>query len=307
MDSQPQPTSTPPTKTGGNPAVIIIVIIAAVLVLGVGGYLAWKYYFKAKTAKVSNPTTTDVTTKNTAAKLSLKTLEETFKYPQGTVTSTDHSKTYGAASVLSIETPDKVQTVYDYYLNLATQKALTVSKKSLETDASKASVTLQGKDYYVEVDFYQYENTDISISIYGDSITDDTANTTAATTTGKTTTPTTTTPTPATTTTNTAKTGTTPTNSYIISDSNTRIISESELTSLTPWQLKVARNEIYARHGRAFVHKDLQCYFATQSWYKIDPNFTESMLSTIENKNVATIQAYEQKINSPLQNKDSGC
>lgn len=94
---------------------------------------------------------------------------------------------------------------------------------------------------------------------------------------------------------------------YIIADSDTRLISVSELYSLTPWQLKVARNEIYARHGRAFVHKDLQCYFAKKSWYTTDPNYTETSLSNIENKNVATILNYEQATNSPLLSTDSGC
>jgi len=94
---------------------------------------------------------------------------------------------------------------------------------------------------------------------------------------------------------------------YVISDSDTRLITEAEIRNLTPWQLKVARNEIYARHGRPFVHKDLQCYFATKSWYKVDEGFTESSLSVIENKNIATIKAYEEKINSPMLAKDTGC
>lgn len=104
-----------------------------------------------------------------------------------------------------------------------------------------------------------------------------------------------------------AKTGTMPTNGYVISDSNSRVISESELSNLTPWQLKVARNEIYARHGRAFVHKDLSCYFANQSWYSVNPNFSSSQLSTTENKNIATILNYEKKTSSPCLAKDSGC
>ncbi len=94
---------------------------------------------------------------------------------------------------------------------------------------------------------------------------------------------------------------------YVISDSDTRVIKEAEIRDFTPWQLKVARNEIYARHGRPFVHKDLQCYFATKSWYHADESFTESVLSTTENKNIATIKAYEEKINSPLASKDTGC
>ena len=94
---------------------------------------------------------------------------------------------------------------------------------------------------------------------------------------------------------------------YVIADSNTRVISRAELTSLTPWQLKVARNEIYARHGREFVHKDLQCYFATKTWYSVNPAFSETDLSTTENQNIATVQAYEKEISSSLASQDSGC
>lgn len=94
---------------------------------------------------------------------------------------------------------------------------------------------------------------------------------------------------------------------YVISDSDSRIISEAELVNLTPWELKVARNEIYARHGRPFVHKDLQCYFASKSWYHGNPNYSDSLLSTIDNKNIATIKSYEEKINSPLLSQDTGC
>ena len=98
-----------------------------------------------------------------------------------------------------------------------------------------------------------------------------------------------------------------PTNGYLISDSNSRVISESELQNLTPWQLKVARNEIYARHGRAFVHKDLSCYFANQAWYSVNPSFSSSLLSYTENQNIATILNYEKKANSSCLSKDSGC
>lgn len=94
---------------------------------------------------------------------------------------------------------------------------------------------------------------------------------------------------------------------YIISDSSTRVISESELETLSDWQLKVARNEIYARHGRPFVHQDLQCYFAAKSWYAEDPNYSDSTLSATEQKNIAAILNYEQSVNSALLQKDSGC
>jgi hypothetical protein len=51
----------------------------------------------------------------------------------------------------------------------------------------------------------------------------------------------------------------------------------------------------------------MACYFAKQNWYYVNPNFSESDLSGLENKNVATILRYEEKIKSPLLRKDSGC
>lgn len=94
---------------------------------------------------------------------------------------------------------------------------------------------------------------------------------------------------------------------YVFFDSDTREIAKGELQTLSEWQLKIARNEIYARHGRQFEHQDLQCYFNSQPWYKIDDSFTESDLSAIENANIATILAYEQEIDSSYLNYDSGC
>lgn len=98
-----------------------------------------------------------------------------------------------------------------------------------------------------------------------------------------------------------------PNTDYVIADSSSRVISESELTNLSYWQLKVARNEIYARHGRPFVHKDLQCYFSSKSWYKINPNFDNSLLTVTENKNIDAIHNHELKINSPIIDQDTGC
>ncbi len=103
------------------------------------------------------------------------------------------------------------------------------------------------------------------------------------------------------------KSGEVPINGYMIYDSDSRTIIKAEIRNFTPWQLKIARNEIYARHGRPFVHKDLQCYFSGQSWYQINPYFDESVLTVIETKNIKTIKDFEDKTNSPLASHDSGC
>ncbi len=58
---------------------------------------------------------------------------------------------------------------------------------------------------------------------------------------------------------------------------------------------KVLRNEIYARHGKIFKSENLRTVFTSQSWYKPNPNFTESMLNEYEKANVNFILNYEKK------------
>lgn len=58
--------------------------------------------------------------------------------------------------------------------------------------------------------------------------------------------------------------------------------------------LRVLRNEIYARRGRVFKDAKLQKTFAEMSWYKPDPNFKDDMLNEIEVKNLASIKKAEE-------------
>lgn len=288
--TQQQPSQPVTGKPKSNMAIIIIVIVlGAVIVLGVGGYLAWKYYIKGKLT-----TTADQTNTNTGAKVSLKSIEAMFTYPTGTLTKTDRTPGLNFVSELGFTTTDKLQSVYDYYQNLATKQKLIVSAKTLEPDLSYGTVTIQGQGYYVVIAIYQYDNTELTVTIYGDNITNDTTNTSTNANTNT-----------SVNTNSSAKTAIS--NEYMIPGSDTRVIATTELTNLTPWQLKVARNEIYARHGREFVHQDLKCYFATKSWYSINPSYSEGLLTSMDTKNVATILAYEQSINSPLLQVDSGC
>ncbi len=55
------------------------------------------------------------------------------------------------------------------------------------------------------------------------------------------------------------------------------------------------RNEIYARRGKVFKDKWLNKYYASFSWYKANPGFTEALLTATEKKNIATIKAYEKE------------
>lgn len=63
--------------------------------------------------------------------------------------------------------------------------------------------------------------------------------------------------------------------------------------------LYLARNEIFARHGRMFDDEWLQSYFNSQSWYQplYSPSeFVYDWLSSIEMQNVNTILEYEAEL-----------
>lgn len=93
----------------------------------------------------------------------------------------------------------------------------------------------------------------------------------------------------------------TETEDYIIADSDTRVVTEDELKCFTAEELRLARNEIYARYGRIFKSADLDNYFRSKNWYRPTveaDKFDESILNTIEKGNIKTIYDYEQTMKS---------
>lgn len=87
---------------------------------------------------------------------------------------------------------------------------------------------------------------------------------------------------------------------YLLPDSATRRLTEADLTGLTKEQLRLARNEIYARRGRKFSDKSLKEYFSAQEWYRgriSGRDFNEKkMLTLVEQANVEVIKSYEKKM-----------
>jgi hypothetical protein len=83
-------------------------------------------------------------------------------------------------------------------------------------------------------------------------------------------------------------------NEYIIPGSDSRYLSDSDLSGLTKEQLAFARNEIFARHGYVFTTKKYADYFSSKSWYRPDSGYAGE-LNDIEEYNVNLIQQYESK------------
>ena len=83
---------------------------------------------------------------------------------------------------------------------------------------------------------------------------------------------------------------------YILPDSATRRLTQVDVADLTWEQCCLARNEIYARHGRIFQTKQIAAYFEAQSWYHgtvPGASFDNNMLSPIEHANADFLTSYE--------------
>ena len=82
-----------------------------------------------------------------------------------------------------------------------------------------------------------------------------------------------------------------------------KLIVASMLHGLSLNELRLLRNEVYARHGRQFQAPWLSQYFFGQPWYVPDENFKDEELSGADKTNVETIVAYEKQIHDELGTK----
>ncbi len=83
---------------------------------------------------------------------------------------------------------------------------------------------------------------------------------------------------------------------YILPESSSRYLTDSDLKGLSSYELMIARNEIYARHGRKFKDSSLQAYFNSKSWYKGTveaDDFSTSVFNNYELANIDLIKSYE--------------
>lgn len=70
---------------------------------------------------------------------------------------------------------------------------------------------------------------------------------------------------------------------------------DADIKDLDKTQLRLMRNAVYARHGRTFKSVDLQSLWECYTWYKKNPNYSDSLLTDIDKYNIELIQKYEAK------------
>jgi hypothetical protein len=80
---------------------------------------------------------------------------------------------------------------------------------------------------------------------------------------------------------------------FIFPDSGERRLDRGDLSGLSPGDLRIARNEIFARRGRFFQDAGLTAYFGQFAWYQ--PHTWEPRLNEVEQYNVKLIQAEEKR------------
>jgi hypothetical protein len=78
---------------------------------------------------------------------------------------------------------------------------------------------------------------------------------------------------------------------FLFPDSDRRHLSRNELQRLSTAELRIARNEIYARRGRFFRDSALDAHFRRLPWYR--PHTWDVPLNPIERANVNLIQSME--------------
>lgn len=85
-------------------------------------------------------------------------------------------------------------------------------------------------------------------------------------------------------------------NSYIFPQSSNSYLTISQVRSLSNYQLGIARNEIYARHGYIFKLDTFRSYFESQSWYVPRYSNQNSInLNAVEEYNINLIKTEEDR------------
>jgi hypothetical protein len=83
-----------------------------------------------------------------------------------------------------------------------------------------------------------------------------------------------------------------------------RLLKIDELRQLSLRDLRLLRNTIYARRGRPFKSQILQQHFNSMSWYTINPDYSDRLLSANDQRNIALIRSVENEFGGPLSDED---
>ncbi len=85
-------------------------------------------------------------------------------------------------------------------------------------------------------------------------------------------------------------------NFSIYPQASDKLLTNDDVSNLDAWELKIMRNEIYARHGYIFKTEEMKTYFGSQKWYSPRYESVDDRLTEVEKKNIALIKRYESRL-----------
>ena len=86
-------------------------------------------------------------------------------------------------------------------------------------------------------------------------------------------------------------------------DQNHGVIDHQEIKNKSLDELRIMRNEIFARHGYIFKSDDLSKYFSSYDWYAPKHDNVNHLLTEIDKANIAYIVEQEALLKSRLKNQ----
>lgn len=75
--------------------------------------------------------------------------------------------------------------------------------------------------------------------------------------------------------------------------SSTRLLTQEDVENMRKEELRIMRNEIYARHGYSFRLEDMRQHFGGKEWYMPMSSDVSTALTKTEEKNAELIKRYE--------------
>lgn len=85
-------------------------------------------------------------------------------------------------------------------------------------------------------------------------------------------------------------------NSSRFPQASDRLLNREDVENLDAWDLKIMRNEIFARYGYIFKSEEMRNYFKYEKWYVPVYDNVDNMLTDVEKKNIDLIKRYESRL-----------
>lgn len=72
-----------------------------------------------------------------------------------------------------------------------------------------------------------------------------------------------------------------------------KVLTEDDVKNLSKSELRLMRNEIFARYGYRFKSDDLRLYFTKKGWYSPERDNADEFLTDLEKRNIDLIRRFE--------------